>query len=96
MTDRWDFESGQIVGARMAGVSVTKTTRLFGEARTTVLKVMTVFEKKGKPPHWSKTLENKRKLSDRDHQTHTVRRELHKAKFQGRATIRKQYLNNFL
>ena len=36
MADLSDFWSGQIVGARMAGASVIKLTRLFGVARSTV------------------------------------------------------------
>ena len=43
-----DFKRDQIVGACMAGTSVTKTAELFGVARSTVLKVMTAFEKEGK------------------------------------------------
>ena len=48
MADLSDFKRDQIVGARMAGASVTKTTELFGVARSTVLKVTTAFEKEGK------------------------------------------------
>ena len=52
MADLLNFKRGQIVGARMAGVSVIKTTELFGVARITVSKVMTTFAKEGKkPPH---------------------------------------------
>ena len=65
MADLSEFNRGQIVDARMAGSSVTKIKRwiktkinaeLFGVA-STVSEVMTAFEKEGKPPHWSKTLE---------------------------------------
>ena len=45
MTDLADFKRGQIVGARMAGACVTKTTELFSAGRSTVSKVMTAFEK---------------------------------------------------
>ena len=52
-----DFRKGQIVGARMAGASVTKTAEIFGVATSTISKAMTAFEKEEKPYHWSKTLE---------------------------------------
>ena len=52
-----DFKRGQIVDARIVGACVIKTVELFGEASSTVWKVMTTFEKEGKPLHWSKTLE---------------------------------------
>ena len=48
MADLSDFKREWIVGACMAGISVTKTTELFGVAWSNVLKVMTVFEKEGK------------------------------------------------
>ncbi len=48
MADRSNFKRGQIGGARMAGASVTKTARLSGVGRSTVLKVMTAFEKEEK------------------------------------------------
>ena len=56
-----DFKRSQIAGVRVAGVSVTKTAELFGVVRCTVSKVMTTFEKEGKPPQWSKTRRKKEK-----------------------------------
>ena len=48
MADLSDFKKGQIVGACIAGASVTKTIELFGVAGSTVLKVTTAFEKEDK------------------------------------------------
>ena len=47
MADLSECKKGQIVDTRMAGFSVTKTTKLFGAARSTVSKFKT-FEKEGK------------------------------------------------
>ena len=65
MTYLSDFKRGQIVDARTADSSVTKSVELFGVARSTVSKEMTAFEKEGK----TSTL--KLKLSDGDHWTLT-------------------------
>jgi hypothetical protein len=43
-----DFERGQIVGARLAGTSVTKTATLLGALRATVSKVMSTYTNHGK------------------------------------------------
>ena len=48
MADLSDFKCGQIVGARMAGASVTKSAELFDVPRSTFSKVMTAFEKEVK------------------------------------------------
>jgi transposase len=47
MEDLSDFERGQIVGARLAEASVTKTATL-GVSRTTVCKVISAYTNHGK------------------------------------------------
>jgi hypothetical protein len=48
MGDLSDFKRGQIVGARLAGASVTKTASLLGVWRATVCKVMSAYMNHGK------------------------------------------------
>ena len=48
MTDFSDFKRGQIVGARMAGASVTETAELFGVSRSTVSRLKSAFEQEEK------------------------------------------------
>jgi len=44
MGDLSDFQNGQIVGARLAGASVTKTSTLLGVSRAAVPKVMMTYK----------------------------------------------------
>ena len=48
MVDLSDFKGGKIVGACMAGPSLTKNTELFVVATSTDSKVIRTFEKEGK------------------------------------------------
>jgi hypothetical protein len=48
MGDLSNFERGQIVGACVAGASVTKTVILLGVSRATVFKVMSAYTNHGK------------------------------------------------
>ena len=48
MRDLTDFEKGQIVDARMAGASITKTAELLRFSRPTLSRTMSEFEKHDK------------------------------------------------
>jgi transposase len=48
MGDLFDFERRQIVGARLAGASMTKTATLLGVSRVTISKVMLAYMNHGK------------------------------------------------
>jgi transposase len=48
MGDLSDFERGQIVGARLAGASMTKTATSLDVSRATVSKVMLAYTNHGK------------------------------------------------
>ena len=66
MADLSDFKTGQIVGARMASVNITKIVEFFGIAKISVSKVMTAFVKEGKTSSLKQN-SGKRNLSDKDY-----------------------------
>jgi hypothetical protein len=59
MRDLSDFERGEIVGAHLAGASVTKTETLLGVSRGTVPKVMSAYTIRGKTTSAKRNSEQK-------------------------------------
>jgi hypothetical protein len=72
MGDLSYFERGQIVGAHLAGASVTKTVTLIGAPRATVSNVMSVYTYHGKTT--SAKRNNGRNLTLRERDRPTFRR----------------------
>jgi transposase len=69
MGDLRDFERGQIVGARLARASVTKTATLLGVSRATVSKVISAYTNHGKTTSAKRNSGRKSTLTERDHRT---------------------------
>jgi predicted transcriptional regulator len=72
-TSKWetnsDFQRGQIVGAPLAGASVTKTATLLGESRAAVSKVMTTYTNHVRTSSAKRNSGQKQKLSGRNCRT---------------------------
>jgi len=69
MADLSDFQSGQIVGVRLAEASVTKMATLLCVSRAAIAKVMTAYTNHGKTASAKRNSGQKTKLSERDHCT---------------------------
>ena len=72
MGDFSDFQRGLIVGAHLAGASVTKTVTLLGVFRAAVSKVMMTHPNHGKTSSAKRNSGQIQKLSERDR--HTLKR----------------------
>ncbi|CAL1270850.1 unnamed protein product [Larinioides sclopetarius] len=66
MSDLSNFQSGQIVAARLAGANVTETSQLLGASRGTASKVMTVCTQHGNTISTKQNSGRNKKLSKRD------------------------------
>ena len=60
------FQRGKIVGARLAGASVTKTAALLGVSRAAVTKVMMTYTNHGRTSSAERNSGRKPNLSERD------------------------------
>jgi transposase len=69
MGDFSDFGKGQIVGARLAGASVTKTATVLVVSKATVSKVILAFTKHGKTTSAKRSSGRKSTLTERDRRT---------------------------
>jgi len=69
MGDLSDFQRGQIVGAHLAGTSVTKTGTLLGVSRAAVSKVMTAYTNRGMMSTAMRISGRKPNLSERNRRT---------------------------
>jgi len=69
MGDLTDFQKGQVIGARLAGASITKTRTLLGVSITAVFNVMTAYTNHGKTSPATRTSGRKPKLTERDCRT---------------------------
>lgn len=66
MSDLSDLKRGMIIGARLAGASVSRTANLVGVSRTTVSRTLSAYTKLGKVSSAKHNSGRKSKLSDRD------------------------------
>jgi len=72
MGDVSDFQRGRIVGACLAGTSVTKMANLLGVSRAAVSKVMKSYTHHGRTSSAKRNSGQKQKLSERD--CHTLKK----------------------
>ncbi|GFS97720.1 hypothetical protein TNCV_2558751 [Trichonephila clavipes] len=60
-----DFQRCQIIGDRLAGVSVSETSQFLGASRSTVSKVMTAYAQSGKISSVKHKSERKERLGEK-------------------------------